>query len=89
MYEDLIRRLMALEAQTANEEAETLRKAVDAIDDLVEDRNALRSELTAEMLMLWREYAMADDSTLTPAAKRLGAELLAAFDARVSSSVKG
>ena len=42
-------------------------------------RPELERELEAELVMLWREYAMADEKTLTPAAQRLRAELLAAF----------
>jgi hypothetical protein len=43
-------------------------------------RPELERDLEAELVMLWREYAMADEAALTPAAKRLRAELLATFE---------
>ena len=43
-------------------------------------RPELERDLEVELIMLWREYALANEATLTPAAQRLRAELLAAFE---------
>lgn len=45
-----------------------------------ETRPELEAQLDAELAMLWREYALADPATLTPAAQRLREALLAAFE---------
>ena len=45
-----------------------------------ETRPELEENLEAELAMLWSEYAVADPAILTPAAQRLRAELLAAFE---------
>jgi hypothetical protein len=43
-------------------------------------RPELEDNLEAELAMLWSEYALVDSATLTPAAQRLRADLLAAFE---------
>ena len=40
----------------------------------------LHSEVIEDILMLWDEYALADDDTLTPGAQELKRELLACFE---------
>ncbi len=43
-------------------------------------RCVLAQQLNEQLVMLWREYALAEDDTLSKPAQKLKARLLAAFD---------
>lgn len=50
------------------------------LDAFAETRAELAAEVKAQLAMLWKEYAMADDAELTESARRVKRNLLASFE---------
>lgn len=50
------------------------------LDAFAETRNELDYEVSAQLAVLWKEYALADDSELTESAQRVKRNLLASFE---------
>ena len=51
------------------------------LDAFAETREELGAEVKRQLAMLWKEYALADDATLTEAARKIKRNLLESFEA--------
>jgi len=50
------------------------------LDAFAETREGLAAEVSEQLAMLWKEYALADDSVLTGSARKVKRNLLASFE---------
>jgi len=57
------------------------------LDAFAETKAELAAEVAAQLAMLWKEYALADDAELTESAREVKRNLLATFEEEIASSI--